>query len=98
MLRVVAVVERVLAHLLSNEAAKSLLMDVTVASSMGAVVVVVVEMEVIRAFALCEATRRAKAENIFHSFFLLRVCVSERGERRVFWFFKNFSQGAFPFM
>jgi len=70
LLRVVAVVERVLAHLLSNEAAKSLLVDVTVASSMGAVVVVVVvETEVIRAFALCEATRRAKAENIFHKVF-----------------------------
>jgi hypothetical protein len=64
LLRVVAVVERVLAHLLSNEAAKSLLVDVIIVSSMGAVVVV--EMEVIRAFALCEATRRAKvvAENI----------------------------------
>jgi hypothetical protein len=70
LLRVVAVVDCVLAHLLSNEAAKSLLMDVTVASSMGAVVVVVVvETEVIRAFALCEATRRAKAENIFHKVF-----------------------------
>jgi hypothetical protein len=74
LLRVVAVVERVLAHLLSNEAAKSLLVDVMVVSSMGVVVVVVVvvvEMEVIRAFALCEATRRAKAENIFHAVVLL---------------------------
>lgn len=76
MLRVVAVVERVLAHLLSNEAAKSLLVDVMVVSSMGVVVVVVVvvEMEVIRAFALCEATRRAKAENIFHAVVLLFSC------------------------
>jgi len=78
LLRVVAVVERVLAHLLSNEAAKSLLVDVMVVSSMGVVVVVVVvvvvEMEVIRAFALCEATRRAKAENIFHAVVLLFSC------------------------
>jgi len=66
------VVVDVLAHLLSNEAAKSLLMDITIVVSS-----LVVCVALIHAFAFREATRRKASEeekNIRRRFFLRVVC------------------------
>ena len=66
------VVVDVLAHLLSNEAAKSLLMDITIVVSS-----LVVCVALIHAFAFREATRRKASEeekNICRRFFLRVVC------------------------
>jgi hypothetical protein len=70
------VVVDVLAHLLSNEAAKSLLMDITIVVSS-----LVVCVALIHAFAFREATRRKASEEeknilICRRFFLRRLRVA----------------------